>query len=251
MRADELLILNYRNFSERVGNLYSQLDKSTAMKELLSKNPVGLINKFLFSEYNVSAGEINQGNRLLFSLLSNPKFLKWSERFEEQIKEELKQIPEKEYDENERVKMLFAKLDRSKLYQQLAQATLEFGDFETIYSIIIKDPDSFRRRDFLDWENILHPPQPPHPVIVVGCDMADVAVEIETFIYAVAAVAVAAVAVVVVVAGALIPANVKETLTREDLQRVTNYINNNLIEVANKFRKEGLLGSIDGLKQGF
>jgi hypothetical protein len=246
MRSDELLILNYRNFSERVASVYERLHNSESMKALFVSDPTGLFAKTVFPEYNLTSSELNQGNRLLFSLLSNSRFLEWSKQFEERLKAQLQQITGTS-DEAEAMRLFLTTFDRTQLYREIAQATLEFGDLETIFSLTVKDPNSAVRRPLpLDIDLVI--PSNPNPIDPLGSDLADVAVDIETFIYAVAAVAVfiAAVALLVVPP----PPSVRETLTREDLMRVTNFMAQQLGEKARTIRQAGLLTSMEGVMKG-
>ena len=239
MRSEEMLVLNYRNFSSRLESLFGSLGKSPAALESFARDPAGVFGKHVFPEHNVSAGELNQANRVLFSLLSNPRFLDWSKKFEQKIRDQLKKVGKK-VDSAEAIKQLTATLDRAELYKEIAKATLSFADLELIYSMTVIDPDVIR--------GVLRDPFPPIGPDPLGCDLASVAVEIETFVYAVAAVAVFVVAVAAV---AVIPAaSVLENVSREDLRRVSNFMTTQLLAHANEVRLSGSLTSVDAAKRG-
>jgi len=211
MRAEELLILNYRGYSPRLEGLFQKLHTAPSFREIFVKDPAGVFAKEAFPEHNLSPGQINQGNRLLFSLLSNPKFMEWRKRFEEKIQEQVKEAGEKE-NPAEAARRLIARRDRSQVYKGIAQASLEFIDLAIIHSGRIIDPDSIDLA--LQPDHLMPGPDP------LGGEFAEVAGESETLVYAVAAAAVAAVAVTVLGVGS--PATTIEKLSREDLRQPKN-----------------------------
>lgn len=147
MRSDELLILNYGGFTDKVGGFYRDLNDSEALRELFLKDPAGILSRRLFADSSLqllTAARINQANRLLFSLLSNAKFLAWAREYEKALRERYQspKRPKKAAgDEDEATKTLVAKLDRAELYRDLVKATMEFADLEWFYSRMVLDPD--------------------------------------------------------------------------------------------------------------
>jgi hypothetical protein len=252
MRADDLLILDYGDFSERAQELYERMNDSPHIRERLVKDPAGAVNEMLLQGTVTppSRGTINQANRLLYSLLSNQEFMEWSQSYQEKIQEQLRQIAE-EHDSEEAFKLLVERIDRSELYREITEAILEHADREILYSIIAIDPDD--PRPPWPW-----PPRPdpwpgpgPRPWPGPGPDpgpllpRAAVAVDIEVLIYAVAAVAVFAVAVAAVVAGA-----VREGLSREDLFRLSNSLTEQLQARGQELREQGILFDFTSVQRG-
>ena len=74
MKPNELLVLNYDEFSERASKLYKRLDESAAFREVFVRNPAGVVSELLSPGVLRHQSSISRGNRLLFSLLSNEKF---------------------------------------------------------------------------------------------------------------------------------------------------------------------------------
>jgi len=174
MRAEELLILNYRGYSPRLEGLFQKLHTALSFREIFVKDPAGVFGKEVFPEHHLSPGQINQGNRLLFSLLSHPKFLEWRKRFAEKIQDQVKEVGEKE-NPAEAARRLIARRDRSQVYKEIAQASLEFVDLAIIHSGRIKNLD---RIDLaLQPDHLIPGPDS------LGGELAEVAVESETFAY--------------------------------------------------------------------
>ncbi len=177
--------------------------------------------------------KINQANRLLFSLLSNPKFQEWGAQFAQKRQQEIEQI-QSEYhiqDAEDARNLFLVKLDRSKIYREIAEAFVSFSDIETIYSMLTID-------------HIKTVPQRLLPGTI--SDYAyDVAVDIETFIYAVAALAVFVAGVIALVVGVL-----TRNISRDDLLKVSHIMVEELNARAQLLRERGSLTSFESVQKG-
>lgn len=219
MKADELLVLQYDNLSESVASLFSQLDDSPSLREYFIKNPTQVIAKYLLSpEDKLPAANISQGNRLLFSLLSNEGFMDWSRQFQSRIENRIREASESERSD-EAFKTFMATLDREEIYREIIDAAQRYGDREMFYSLMVKDqsPESF----LVPASNNLR---------------IDVAVDIEIAIYAVLVLLVFAIDI------SFAPV---EPLSRLDLRRISNLMSDRLIERAHEIRESGVLTSPD------
>jgi len=230
MKADELLILDQDNFSSRVSSFTTSIQGSQAAQQLFLKNPVGNIRKYIFPDSpSAPVAQINQGNRLLLSMLSNPRFMEWSDQFQERLESQARELSPSDNPE-ERMKMLVASFDRTQIYREVVDAVQEFGDRELLFSLMVKDRDSLQTQ-------------------IDGSLVGSVAVEVETFVYAVAAIAVAVVAVAVVVVGR--PSDlVLSGISRQDLQRVSNIMSDQLTAKAMAARQRGRLSSFSAVRRG-
>lgn len=173
MGTEELLILNYRGYSQRLEGLFQKLHTSPSFRELFVKDPAGVFTKEAFPEHHLSPGQITQGNRLLFTLLSHPKFMELRKRFEEKIQVQVKEAGEMEASA-EAAKLLRAKLNRSQISKEIAQASSEFIVLAIIYSGRITDPDNIDLA--LQPDHLISRPEP------LGGELAEVAFESETFV---------------------------------------------------------------------
>ena len=112
MNANELLILNQGNFLGGVEELYRQLNSSPAFREQFLLDPAGVLSLTVFTEFeSPTVGAINQANRILFSLLSNPKFREWAHGFQQRISAQIDEAAQSA-DRVEAIKMIVARLDR-------------------------------------------------------------------------------------------------------------------------------------------
>ena len=69
------LILNYDNLSQKTNALFEELRTSRAKQALFITDPATVIShRILDGKKLTTAAEIDLVNRLLFALLSNPKF---------------------------------------------------------------------------------------------------------------------------------------------------------------------------------
>jgi hypothetical protein len=235
MKAEELLILDRGGFSQQASELFKRLNRSASFREWLVRDPAGAIASVLFSgQQRIPAARINQGNRVLLALLSNQNFLAWSREFQGRIQKEVEQVGKGE-DAAEAARMVAATIDRSRLYREIIEASLKFMDQETLYGLLVVDPDE-AASGFVDRA-------------VAGVNpalAADVAVDIETFIYAVVAVAVFLVLTQIDINPIVAP----EGLSRQDLQRVSGFVADRLTQRAQELRGSGALTTFEVVKRG-
>jgi hypothetical protein len=241
MRAEQLLILDRDEFAERAKGLFNQIQTSAGYREYFVANPVGVIHEAIFGgSSSLDHAGINQGNRILFSLLSNPRFVEWARTFEEQIDHEVVQALES--GDKDALRLIATRLHRDKLYPEVIKSIFEFGDPELLYSVTVRDPD-----DPLRNQTVRIAPG-PGPIIGHG-PISDAYVCVETFVYAVGAVAVFVAAVIAVVLERSFGSPF-ENLTRADLLRVSQFVANGLRERAQAVRNAGYLTSFRSAQSG-
>lgn len=228
MRFDDLLVLDYNDFSEKLAVFYRKLSDSQSTRELFIRNPTGVISDLLFPEAGVSHPEINQGNRLLYALLSNERFMAWSGEYQAGIEDRIQEIVKTVDSPAEAMRILATTIDRQKIYQEITEAITRDIDVEILAGLTWKlDPDRIPK---FEW-----PKHKPFPL-----DSGSVVVEIEVAVYAVAVAAVFAVAVAAVVAGEPVP----DGINRVDLQRISAQIAENIRQQAVQLREHGILRDI-------
>ena len=221
MGANTLLVLQAPEVRERMTNLLERMETDQGLQQLYVNDPAGVIQKFVFPDQTgVPAAEINRGNRMLYSLLSNNAFLAWARDYEQNLLTQAREATQIE-DPASALSAYLTVTDRGRLHDDLAGAVAEFGDKELIAS--------------LTW----HPDLPRIGTARLPIN-ADVAVDIETFIYAVAAVAVFAVAVAAVFVGEQ-AAGGDEIVNRIDIQAIANQLSAQLAARATDVRASGVL----------
>jgi hypothetical protein len=258
MNADELLVLNYAGFRHHVADFYARLNESAAFRELFVRDPSGAMAQTIFPGYlRFQAGHINQANRLLFSLLSNPRFVEWAEEYQTQLEQQASEAFGDIEDAEERMKAFLVTLDRGAVYSHVSDAVPRFVDREMAHALFISepglgyampDPDgpveckepTVPGKDGYPFPKICAEPKPPAP------GPGSVAVEIETFVYAVAVAAVAVVVTIVAVALESFSAG----LSREDLRAVTEQLAERVHERAVDLRDRGRLIGLEAAMRG-
>ena len=246
--------MNYSGFSRHVTTLFSRLDSSPSLREAFIQNPSGIMTQLVFPGYRQpSIAQVNQANRLLFSLLSNPRFMDWANRFQENLDEQVREIRRDVEDEAEAIKLLTARLDRTVLYRELMQAVQERGDLELLYSLMVRSPNRV---------NYIEPgsggtgspcPDPEDPL----CDDPDAPSDpigpiSDTFVASETVVVIIAVAAFFIVVTQIdaTPKPTPEGLSRRDLQAVSGFFADRMRERAEQVRESGALTSLEAFDRG-
>ena len=228
MKAEDLLILRRPEIDQRFQALGERLVKDAALRELYVKDPARVIATSVFPDSPVPGAEINRGNRLLYSLLTNEGFQRWAQDYQETLAKTAVDATKMD-DPEEALRTYLAVTDRAKLHQDIVEAIAEYADPELIASLTWRrgvDDDGIGTELALALS--LEPQITP-----------SVAVDIETFIYAVAAVAVFAVAFAAVFAATVVERDVP--VSRLDVQTVARQLAERLKEHGQELRKSGAL----------
>lgn len=220
MGANSLLIIQAPEIRQRMTDLLTRIDSDEGLRQLYLNDPAGVIQKFVFPDQTgVPAAEINRGNRLLYSLLSNAEFLTWARDYEQALTTAAREATEIE-DPGQALNAYLTIIDRGRIHKDLAEAVARFSDKELIASLTWR-PDASVNNANLEFT-------------------PSVTVDIETFIYAVALViafGVVAVAVVISVPAA----EGEEVLNRMDLQNIASQLSAQLSQRAAEVRASGIL----------
>ncbi|MEV4254264.1 hypothetical protein AB0J52_14015 [Spirillospora sp. NPDC049652] len=142
MEPNELLILNYPKYSERIADWFGEMNASPAFREVFLADPAGTVSQAIFPDQPpISEGGVNQANRILFSALSNPEFMRWAGEYNEVlVRRAADEYPQIE-DEQQRLRAFLATLDKSVVYQDIADAAPRFMDRELAHAWLLGDRD--------------------------------------------------------------------------------------------------------------
>jgi len=200
--SKELLILRAEATKPKIINLFERMKNDKKLTASFVRNPWRVLE---------SIGELPQGhgvsqsNRLLFSLLSNQKFMKWANDFNSKILRDIKNKPPLE------------SLQLEKIYGDFTKAIAEFADESLMYSLFGDYNvllDQLRERD-------------DNELFAAGC--IRVILWVWVFVLPV---------VVVIVEPT---ASTSQFLGRDDLAQVVDALSARLVEQAKKVRKTGKL----------
>ena len=79
---NDYLVANGISLRKRVSDLFNELEKNDELAKVFIQNPtLVMLNKVLPEFEVIEENSINAANRLLFSVLSNEKFLKWTQEY--------------------------------------------------------------------------------------------------------------------------------------------------------------------------
>lgn len=114
------LVLNHEQLEERSMAFFQRLNTDATLRERLVNDPVGTIEEEVYG-HNLDAREIsiNQANRLLFSLLSNPQFMSRIE--------ELNGI-------------MGPQTTNTEIHSAIVQAIIDYGDSEVVAALTPAHP---------------------------------------------------------------------------------------------------------------
>jgi hypothetical protein len=114
--SDEPLILSHEEMTRNAEALFADLAADEELRARFVNNPSGIVAERIAGR-ELGPQEESASNRIVFSLLSNEKFVEWMAEYGEK---------------NE----LGANLDREKYARDLATAIVELGDKELLASIL-------------------------------------------------------------------------------------------------------------------
>jgi hypothetical protein len=241
MRPEELLVLNHEAFGSATRHLFERLEEPS-FRDVFLKNPVGVIHRAVLGDAAPpTKARLNRANRVFFALLSSKDLHEWSARVKSLIERDV--LKALESGDTEAVRTLVARFSREKMYPELVRAIRDLADVELLFSLVVKDPDQ-PQFSTVPFEVA------SHSAFGQGPSTSDVAVCIETFIYAVAAIAVFVAAVAAVALAEPFPVLIADQLTREDLLRISNIFSGAILEQAQSVRNSGALTSFQAATGG-
>jgi hypothetical protein len=79
---NDYLIANGISLRKRVSDLFDELEKNPELAQVFIRNPFLVLQSRVLPEFAVmNEDSINAANQLLYSVLSNDKFMKWAEEY--------------------------------------------------------------------------------------------------------------------------------------------------------------------------
>ena len=140
MANTDLLVFDYEKLDERSIHLFDQLKRSEVLRAEFISNPAGVLGREVLQGRKLTSPlEIDQANRLLFSLLSNPRFWVWAGRYQRRIWAELRRANIKGRTPAEVKRLALLILSKRRIYHDLAVGMREFGDAELYRALIPAD----------------------------------------------------------------------------------------------------------------
>ncbi len=193
------------NLGNKIELLFEEISNNKRLEEVFAKDPSYVLAKKVLpvSYSKLSKQDLSKGNRLLYSILSNKKFKKWLDDYQEKLEKKYKKT---------------GNVDKEQIKKDLAKGLVKYGDQEIMYSLLGK----------IDKDSSLTTSE-------IG-QRADIAVEIETFIYAVAVAAVF-IAVVAVVGAEPEAGGQVVRINKSELRSIVN----SMVKRAEELRLNGSL----------
>jgi len=111
------------------------MNNSIAHQKLFLADPTGVLIKMLFPGQEYSTMEINAANRLLFSMLSNQKFMEWAKSHQEKMARDALEAT-KIKDPDEAMRVFTGLFDKRKAFVDILHGLKETMDVEIIGALL-------------------------------------------------------------------------------------------------------------------
>ena len=123
---NDYLVANGISLRKRVSDLFDELEKNPELAKVFIHNPSLVLQSKVLPEFEaMNEDSINAANQLLFSILSNDKFMKWTEEYGAKLIDQYSKTGK------------FP--DKKKILRSFAKGIIEYGD-PTILSEILEIP---------------------------------------------------------------------------------------------------------------
>jgi hypothetical protein len=120
--AEDLLVLNYPRLATRAEALFAALGASEELRDRFISDPAGVLTELVFPQSApLAKADLESTNRLLLSLLVNPRFMRWAEEWQ---KEHAERIRTAGTGDRARVEV---RLDMDEVHRELGEAMIRFG----------------------------------------------------------------------------------------------------------------------------
>ena len=112
---NDYFVANGISLRKRVSELFDQLEHDRELAKVFIQNPIVVLQSKVFSEFPVADEEsVTAANQLLFSVLANEKFVKWTEKYQKSLMDHYNKTGEIP--------------DKREMLQALARGIIEHGD---------------------------------------------------------------------------------------------------------------------------
>lgn len=250
MSLEDLLVLDKGGFGRRLEALYGRLARDVALREYFIKDPGAVLDETVFRNFSpASPRKLNQFNRALYAVLSNPEFMRWGEEFRARLlKQAQSAYPDLE-DHNQALRAYLVRMDRRELHAELVRVLPKFMDDELAYAsfgfygrpspeppgpVPLPDPcpdvPGSGGSDLGGPCTAPRPPIGPNPIgdVVVAAETAVVVVAVAVFVVAVTMID-------------FTPKVSPVGLTREDVRTALASLDQQMIERGKAVRRSGVL----------
>jgi hypothetical protein len=120
---NDYLVANGISLRKRVSDLFDELENNNELAKVFIQNPTLVLQSKVLSEFEViEENSINAANQLLFSVLSNDKFLKWTQDYGTKLIDQ--------YNKTGKVP------DKKKILRAFAKGIIEYGDPKMLSDIL-------------------------------------------------------------------------------------------------------------------
>jgi len=144
----DLLILRHQDFRSDVSSFFKDLNEDRDLRNLFFTNPsLVLRSKFpSLSPMNITDDQDQLANRILFSALSNEKFMGFLKQYQKKKNEALARLLKAPDDEE-----AATALDERTIRMEFAEALLEFGDKELLSNLLGRSDSITQAGRSLGW----------------------------------------------------------------------------------------------------
>lgn len=141
MARSEALLLTYQNLDARTQDFYASLKTSPERFGRFAASPAGEIAHALFDgRVKLPPQEIDRANRIVFALLSNPRFISWSRDYQRRLLKDIGRKALTARTRHDAKRTLFQMLGKRRIFLDFAKGMKDFGDEELFYAMGLKAP---------------------------------------------------------------------------------------------------------------
>jgi hypothetical protein len=112
---NDYLVANGISLRKRVSELFDQLEQDRELAKVFIQNPIVVLQSKVFPEFPVAdETSVNAANQLLFSVLTNERFMQWAKKYQKSLMAHYNKTGEIP--------------DKRELLQTVARGIIEHGD---------------------------------------------------------------------------------------------------------------------------
>jgi hypothetical protein len=126
---NDYFVANGISLRKRISDLFDELEKNPELAQVFIRNPVLVLQSKVLPEFEVMGeDEIDAANQLLYSVLSNDKFMNWTQEYGAKLINQ--------YNKTGKLP------DKKKILRAFAKGIIEYGD-ERILGDLLDMPQNF------------------------------------------------------------------------------------------------------------
>ena len=137
---NDYLVVNGISLRKRISDLFDELQKNPELALVFIRNPITVLESKLLPEFEDADEElINAANQLLYSVLTNEKFMNWLEKYQTKIVNQ--------YNETGKIP------SKKTILQAFAKGILENGDPKILSDLLVVSPKTIESSS-LGWRHV-------------------------------------------------------------------------------------------------